>query len=220
MNRLLPPVFAGIVPALLLSAGISVAGPKATPPAGQWTPEHAWAWYDSQPWLVGCNFIPSTAVNDVEMWQAESFDPRTIDRELGWAQDLGFNTVRVFVNYAPWEANAAGLKENFRHFLKIAHQHRITTLAVLFDDCFKPEPHVGRQADPEPGVHNSQWVQSPGVKRRGDPTAWPKLEQYVKDMVGTFATDKRLLAWELYNEPSTSLPLVEAAFPEATEVMT
>ena len=82
---------------------------------------------------------------------------------------------------------------------------------------FKPEPRVGKQPDPEPGVHNSQWVQSPGVKRRGDPAAWRKLEQYVKDMVGAFASDKRVLAWELYNEPIASLPLVEAAFRWARE---
>ena len=183
----------------------------------RWTPERAWTWYNSQPWLVGCNFVPSTAVNDVEMWQKGTFDAKTIDRELGWAQELGFNTVRVFVNYAVWEADAAGLKDNFRQFLKIAHKHGISTLVVLFDDCFKPEPCVGKQPDPEPGVHNSQWVQSPGAKRREDRAFWPKLEQYVKNMVGTFGKDKRVLAWELYNEPSQSLPLVEAAFQWARE---
>jgi hypothetical protein len=179
---------------------------------GQWTVERAGAWYKEQPWLVGCNFLPSTAVNDVEMWQKESFDAQTIDRELGWAQELGFNTVRVFLNYAVWEAEAAGLKDTLRQFLQIAEKHGIATLVILFDDCFKPEPRVGKQPEPEPGVHNSQWVQSPGVKRRGDRASWPKLEQYVQDMVGAFGSDKRVLAWELYNEPSVSLPLVEAAF--------
>ena len=183
----------------------------------RWTAKKAWAWYEKQPWLVGCNFLPSSAVNDVEMWQKESFDAKTIDRELGWAQDLGFNTVRVFVNYAVWEADPDALKGNLRRFLEIANRHGIVTLVILFDDCFKPEPQVGKQPDPEPGVHNSQWVQSPGAKRRGDRTAWPKLEKYIKDVVGTFASDKRVLAWELYNEPSQSLPLVEAAFKWARE---
>jgi hypothetical protein len=184
---------------------------------GQWPAAKAWAWHSQHPWLVGCNFLPSTAVNDVEMWQNESFDPKTIERELGWAQDLGFSTVRVFVNYAVWEAEADALKDTFRQFLKIADKRGISTLVILFDDCFKSEPRVGKQAEPEPGVHNSQWVQSPGATRRGHPAAWPKLEQYVKDMVGAFASDKRVLAWELYNEPSASLPLVEAAFRWARE---
>ena len=189
--------------------------PKAA--AARWPAEKARAWYRRQPWLVGCNFLPSTAVNDVEMWQPETFDPQTIDRELGWARELGFNTVRVFVNYAVWEADAAALKNNMERFLAIAHKHGISTLVILFDDCFKPEPRVGKQDAPEPGVHNSQWVQSPGVKRCGDRAAWPKLEQYVKEMVGAFASDKRVLAWELYNEPTQSLPLVEAAFRWARE---
>ena len=207
----------------LLTAGICLCGhlfaaetPSALAP-GQWSAEKAWGWYLQQPWLVGCNFLPSTAVNDVEMWQKDSFDAPTIDRELGWAQELGFNTVRVFVNYAVWEADAAALRETLGQFLAIADKHGISTLVILLDDCFKPEPRVGKQDDPEPGVHNSQWVQSPGVKRREDRAAWPKLEQYLKEVVGAFAQDKRVLAWELYNEPSASLPLVEAAFRWARE---
>ena len=205
------------VAVLLTNAAVSLVGlaqEPAKPGVEQkrWAATQAWAWYNQQSWLVGCNFLPSTAVNDVEMWQKETFDPQTIDRELGWAQELGFNTVRVFVNYAVWEADAASLKETMRQFLTIADKHGISALVILFDDCFKPEPRVGKQDDPEPGIHNSQWVQSPGVKRRGDRAAWPRLEQYVKDVVGTFASEKRVLAWELYNEPSQSLPLVEAAF--------
>jgi hypothetical protein len=184
---------------------------------GQWTPGQARAWYEAQPWLVGCNFLPSTAVNDVEMWQQESFDAATIDRELGWAEELGFNTVRVFVNYAVWEADPAALKKNFDTFLAIARRHGIATLVILFDDCFLPEPAVGKQPDPEPGVHNSRWVQSPGARRRDNAAEWTKLEQYVKDVVGAFAADPRVLAWELYNEPTQSLPLVESAFAWARE---
>ena len=211
-KRYMALLLGAILPALILSSAVLAADATVAAQASRWTPERAWAWYGSQPWLVGCNFFPSTAVNDVEMWQKESFDAKTIDRELGWAEALGFNTVRVFLNYAVWETDAAGLKDTFRQFLTIADKHGISTLVILFDDCFKPEPRVGQQEAPEPGVHNSQWVQSPGVQRREDRAAWPKLEQYVQEMVSAFASDKRVLAWELYNEPSASLPLVEAAF--------
>jgi hypothetical protein len=211
MKRHIPMTLAALAIGLALTTG------GAETQADRWPAAKAWQWYRAQPWLVGCNFLPSTAVNDVEMWQKESFDAKTIDRELGWAQQLGFNTVRVFVNYAVWEADPAALKATFRQYLKIADKHGITTLVILLDDCFKPEPRVGKQDAPEPGVHNSQWVQSPGVKRREDRAAWPKLEQYVKDMVSTFGKDKRVLAWEIYNEPCTSLPLVEAAFKWARQ---
>ena len=139
----------------------AAAQPSPSLDPGQWNTERAQAWYAARPWLVGCNFLPSTAVNDVEMWQAETFDPATIERELGWAHDLGFNTVRVFFNYVVWEADAKGSKERFDRFLAIADKAGIRTMPILFDDCFKPEPRVGKQDEPEPGVHNSQWVQSP-----------------------------------------------------------
>jgi hypothetical protein len=196
--------FLAVASALLLLALPAVAE--------RWSVEKAREWYGRQRWLVGCNFLPSTAVNDVEMWQRETFDPRTIDRELGWAEDLGFNTVRVFVNYVVWEADAAGLKERFDRFLGIADRHGIRTMPALFDDCFKPEPKSGKQDEPLPGVHNSQWVQSPGARRRADRSCWPALERYVKDMVATFGRDRRIVAWDLYNEPSQSLPLLEATF--------
>src|SRR4029077_2592941 len=50
------------------------------PARAVWTKERARAWADSTGWLVGSNFIPSTAINQLEMWQAATFDPRTIDR--------------------------------------------------------------------------------------------------------------------------------------------
>jgi hypothetical protein len=196
------------------------AAEPADPAPAPWLAEKAMAWYEKQPWLVGCNFLPSTAVNDVEMWQQETFDPATTDRELGWAQDLGFNSVRVFLNYVVWKADAAGFKKRFGEFLAIADRHGISAMPIFFDDCAfaGKEPKVGPQADPVPGVHNSGWVPSPGRSRVLDRNAWPDLEAYVKDVVGAFGRDRRVVFWDLYNEPGNegmgdkSLPLVEAAF--------
>jgi hypothetical protein len=198
----------------LIAMGLAFSGisPCAAQSDKPWPAEKAWEWYNKQPWIVGCSFLPSTAVNNVEMWQAETFDPTTIDRELGLAEDLGFNSVRVFLNYVVWEADPDGLKERFEQFLKIADQHGLRVMPIFFDDCFKPEPKIGKQDEPEPGVHTSQWVQSPGAHRRDNKAYWPKLEQYVKDIVSTFAADRRIVIWELYNEPSRSLALMEASF--------
>jgi hypothetical protein len=91
-------------------------------------------------------------------------------------------------------------------------------MLILFDDCFKPEPKLGKQPDPVPGVHNSQWTSSPG-NRRKQPDYWPKLEKYVKHVVRHFGNDKRVLVWDLYNEADkSSRPLVLAAFRWAREV--
>jgi hypothetical protein len=210
---------------LLLCGAVLAENPASGLAPGQWTAERARAWYAAQPWLVGCNFLPSTAVNDIEMWQADTFDVATIERELGWARELGFNSVRVFLNYVVWEADAAGLNERFQRFLEIAARQGISVMPVLLDDCnfAGREAKAGPQPDPVPGVHNSQWVSSPPLRmvtQRGD---WAQLERYVKELIGTFGQDRRVVAWDLYNEPGNSgmgqrsLPLVEAAFAWARE---
>jgi hypothetical protein len=197
----------------------------AEPPSTLWTAEKSRQWYDAQPWLVGCNFLPSSAVNDVEMWQRDTFDAATIDRELGWARSLGFNTVRVFLNYVVWQDDPVGLKQRFSEFLSIADRHGISVMPILLDDCnFAGRvAAIGKQPAPIPGVHNSQWVSSPPLAMVTDHTAWPSLEQYVKDMIKTFANDRRVVVWDLYNEPGNgpgeqSRPLMEAAFAWAREV--
>lgn len=174
--------------------------------SARWTPEKARDWYARIPWPVGCNFLPSTAINDTEMWQAESFDRPTIERELGWAQDLGFNAVRVFLQYIVWNADPAGFIERLDKFLSIAHSRGISTTPILFDDCCfaGKEPFLGRQDDPVPGVHNSGWVPSPGPAIVNDRGNWPRLEQYVRDVMGRFANDPRILLWDLYNEPGAN----------------
>jgi len=192
---------------------------------GQWSKDKAWNWYQARPWLVGCNFLPSTVVNDVEMWQAETFDTATIDRELGWARDLGFNTVRVFLNYVVWKADPDGLKRRFARFLRIAASHGISVMPILFDNCnFAGRvAAAGKQLQPIPGVHNSQWVSSPPLAMVTDRQAWSQLERYTKDMVGYFGRDRRIVIWDLYNEPGNSgmgdksLPLAEAVSAWARE---
>jgi hypothetical protein len=167
----------------------------------RWTVSEANAWYAQQPWLVGSNYIPSSAVNQLEMWQADSFDPKRIDRELGWAEELGMNTMRVFLHDLLWQQDPAGFKSRIETFLSIAAKHGIRPMFVLFDSSWDPSPHVGRQPPPRPGVHNSRWVQSPGAAALSDPRQYPRLAGYVTGVIGAFATDPRILAWDLWNEP-------------------
>ena len=185
---------------LLVTVGFAVQGRQAL---GQerWTEERANAWYAQQPWPVGADFLPSTAINELEMWQADSYDAATIDRELGWAELIGMNTMRVFLHNLLWEQDAAGFQKRMDDFLTIAARHHIRPVFVLFDSCWEPFPKLGPQHPPIPGVHNSGWVQAPGAVVLADATQYPKLEQYVKGVVGAFANDKRILAWDLWNEP-------------------
>ncbi|MFN0052275.1 MAG: cellulase family glycosylhydrolase [Planctomycetales bacterium] len=168
---------------------------------GRWTPERAAAWYAKQPWLVGCNYLPSDAINQLEMFQEESFHPETIDRELGYAERMGFTSVRVFLHDLLWKQDAEGFLQRCDQFLSLAQKHRIRVMFVLFDSCWHPVPRLGKQPEPLPHTHNSGWVQSPGVAVLQDPEAHPHLREFVTGVVRRFSRDERVVVWDVWNEP-------------------
>ncbi|HEX8530953.1 MAG TPA: cellulase family glycosylhydrolase [Cytophagales bacterium] len=169
-----------------------------------WTPAEANAWYAGQPWLAGSNYAPQSAINQLEMWQAETFDPQTIDKELGWAEGLGFNTMRVFLHDKLWVQDPEGFLSRLETFLTLCQKHGIRPMLVLFDSVWDPNPQLGRQRDPKPGLHNSGWVQGPGAAILADPAKYPLLESYVKGVVGHYRDDTRILAWDVWNEPDNT----------------
>jgi hypothetical protein len=150
---------------------------------------------------VGSNYIPRSAINELEMWQEATFNPDEIDQELGWAESLGMNTMRVFLHDLLWQQDAAGFQKRIDRFLTIASRHHIRPLFVLFDSCWDPFPQLGPQHPPIPGIHNSGWVQSPGALALVDEKQYPRLKAYVQGVVGAFAKDERILAWDIWNEP-------------------
>ncbi len=189
----------------------------------RWTEEEAWIWYNRQPWLCGFNYVPSTASNTTDFWSEDTFDETTIARELGWARNTGFNSCRVFIQYQVWKADPEGFRQRLGRFLEIADANDISVVPTLFDDCTfgdppLKEPFPGKQREPIPGMILPSWTPSPGLSAVTDHAVWPDLERYVKDLVVTFARDRRILFWDIYNEPGnsgmgdTSLPLAEAAF--------
>lgn len=188
---------------LLLAAGAAVArAPRASAEeAGRWPADRANRWYQAQGWLVGANYIPASAINQFEMFQADTFDPRRIDTELGWAQFYGHNTARVFLHDQLWAADQRGFQTRLGQFVDIAARHRIKPLFVFFDSCWDPQPRAGRQRAPRPGVHNSGWMQSPGAERLGDPRYVPVMRDYVTAVMTQFRGDNRVLGWDLWNEP-------------------
>jgi hypothetical protein len=189
-----------------------------------WSKEKANAWYAKEGWLRGSNFIPSTAINQLEMWQAATFDPKTIDRELGYAQSIGFNAMRVFLHHVAWQEDQEGFKNRMKKYLSIADRHHIGTIFVFLDDCWNDSYHAGKQPAPKTGIHNSGWVRDPGSLYHKEPLLGDTLEKYVKDILTTFKHDNRIILWDLFNEPGNSsngyksLPLLEKIFSWAREV--
>ena len=213
-----PTIFVLIITLILLSCNQnSIQGER-------WSVDKAKKWQAQHGWLVGSNFIPSTAINQLEMWQADTFDPVTIDRELGWAEDLGFNCMRVYLHHLAWQTDQPGFKNRMEEYLTIANKHGIGTIFVFFDDCWNPTYKAGKQPAPKPGIHNSGWVRDPGDLIFSKRDLMDTLEMYIKDILSTFAKDKRVAAWDLYNEPGNSglkdksMPLLRNVFTWAREV--
>jgi len=197
-------LFRKIGTGFLVALTFTACAVAQAPAPHRWTEKSATDWYSRQPWLVGSNYIPASAINELEMWQADTFDTKRIDRELGWAESIGLNTMRVFLHDLPWEQDPKGFKKRIEMFLQIADKHHIKPLFVLFDSCWDPIPHLGKQHDPRPGIHNSGWVQSPGAKALEASSEYPRLEAYVKGVVGAFAKDRRVLGWDVWNEPDNT----------------
>lgn len=194
--------------------------------AERWTEEQANAWSAAQPWFSGVNYIPANAINQIEMWSAETFDPQRIDEELAWAEDLGFNTLRVFLSSVVWQRDPCGLKERISVFLDICKKHGIRPFFAFFDDCWEAESSYGRQPEPKTGVHNSGWVRDPSMSLRKDKEGLYKMvESYLTDILTTFGRDDRILMWDLFNEPGgnqlgiQSLPLVKKVFEIARKCL-
>lgn len=189
-----------VVLALSLGPTLALAQDERSAP-GQWSSARANAWYAQQEWPVGANYLPRDAINQLEMWQAATFNPQEIDQEFGWAQTIGMNTMRVFLHDLLWQEDSKGFTQRLNTFLQIAQKHHIRPVLVLFDSCWDPNPHLGPQHPPVPGIHNSGWVQSPGLAALRDPSQLPRLHAYVTGIVGAFAHDPRILAWDVWNEP-------------------
>lgn len=190
----------------------------------RWPREKATKWYAEHDWMTGANFNPSTAINQLEMWQEATFDPETIDRELGYAEGIGFNVMRVYLHSLAYKADPEGFKKRMENYLSIANKHGIKTMFVFFDDVWDKTPKIGKQPEPVTGTHNSGWVQDPGDPMSKEPKNFAALEKYVKDIMNTFKEDKRVLLWDLYNEPGnsgkelSSMPLLKNIFIWAREV--
>ncbi|MEW4489921.1 family 43 glycosylhydrolase [Thalassoglobus sp. JC818] len=197
---------------LLLWANLGFGQPTAAPKIadfsdqpGRWSAQRANQWYDTVAWPVGANFVPSTAINQLEMWQADTFDPETINRELGWAAAIGMNSMRVFLHDLAWKADPEGFFQRVDKYLEIADSHGISTMMVIFDGVWHPYPELGKQPEPTPGLHNSGWVQSPGRKLLEDSTKQDSLKPYVQAVIRRYKDDSRILLWDLFNEPDNDV---------------
>ncbi|MEN8248786.1 MAG: cellulase family glycosylhydrolase [Bacteroidota bacterium] len=170
----------------------------------RWTEEKANEWGAKQPWLVGANFNPSDASNQLDFWQADTWNPELIDKELGWAAEIGMNTMRVYLHYFPFRDDKENFLKRMDQFLEISDKHSIKPMFVFFDDVWYPNPRAGKQPDVLPHVHNSNWMQSPGAEILMNEARHNEVKPFVVETMTRFKDDDRVLLWDLYNEPQNT----------------
>ena len=194
-------------------------------PGERWSEEKANAWYESMEWPVGCDYVPAYAGNQIQMWQSSTWDPEAIDRELGWAEQLGFNSLRIFLHDKVWKAEREAFFSHVDEFLEIADSHGMTCLVTLFTNGGSEQRFVGEEISPVPGIHNSIWAQTPGESVVNNPEKWNQVKEYEQDVLRRYKDDKRIIAWCLYNEPQNTqrgvkktLPLMKETFRWAREI--
>lgn len=194
-------VFFMILSVFLACTGRQDAGSGDELLSKRWPVEQANQWYDQFPFLAGANYVPASAINQLEMWQEDTFDPERIDFELGIASETGMNTMRVFLHDLAWEQDEEGFFNRVDQYLEIAEKHGIKTMFVIFDGVWNPNPKAGKQPDPVPHVHNSGWVQSPGREILQSSKKQDGLKEYVQAVISRYKDDDRVLAWDMFNEP-------------------
>jgi hypothetical protein len=113
----------------------------------------------------------------------------------------------VFLHNLLWQQDSQGFLHRMDQFLEVADKHHIKITFVIFDSVWDPYPKLGKQREPKPHVHNSGWVQSPGAEMLQNPKRWDaELKPYVQGVIGHFRDDKRVLMWDLMNEPDNTNP--------------
>ena len=197
------------------------------PAASRWSVEKANAWAAANPWWCGVNYIPANAVNYTAMWDKTGFSPDVIRRELKLMSGMGMNCVRFVMQYKVYEDDPEYFAGAFEKFLSLCEEAGVKAMPVFFDDCafgVNTDPVAGRQSEPLEGWYAWAWSPSPGHTMVVDEREHPKLERYVKDMISRHKNDRRILLWDLYNEPTNgglkkrSLPLLRKVFAWAREV--
>ena len=187
---------------------------------GPWTKERAWEWYNAQPWIRGCNYMPASAANRVDQWQALGAEERfaEVERELALAEKVGFNTLRLIVEhqgFGVWLADPDGFRARFERYLQILAKHKLRAIVVLGNDCSRPKelwelPKPGVQKY-DVGYHGGRRVtqhgslpNAVGYTTVDDPALRPKFYAMCEELMTRHRDDDRILFWNLWNEPGNN----------------
>lgn len=69
----------------------------------RWSIEEAWKFWNENPWMVGCNYVPSLTPG-LSIWQEDTIEEilPSVRKELQLMKEIGFNTVRMWFEFDIW----------------------------------------------------------------------------------------------------------------------
>ncbi|MGI6570142.1 MAG: glycoside hydrolase family 2 TIM barrel-domain containing protein [Caldicoprobacterales bacterium] len=205
--------------------------------SGVWSKEKAWDWYNNTPWLRGCNFMSSDCANRIDQWQELGFEERlrTADRELELAASIGYNSIRLILEFIVWDQDHDGFLKRFDRYLSTAYKHGIRSMIVFGNDCMVPKDEhykplkLGKQSY-DWGYHGGRkHSQHSNLKQMGyhlldEPELAERHYKWVREIMELYKNDERIVVWDLYNEAGAAhrdkvtIPHVKKFFEIAREV--
>ena len=111
----------------------------------QWSKSRAAEWYDSVGWLRGCNYMPANCANRIDMWQNLGLEEHTAwaAEELALAHRLGFNSVRLILEFTVWREEHDTFFDNVDRYLALCDENKINVMLTVGNDCVTPRQSTG-----------------------------------------------------------------------------
>ena len=203
----------------------------------RWSEEKAWKWYNSRPWLRGCNYMSADCANRIDQWQSLGFEERlqTTDEELALAASTGFNTIRIILEFIVWDQEHDSFMERFDRYLETAAKHGISCMVVFGNDCMPPKNEFWKPL--QLGEQHYDWGYHGGRKYSqhsrfsavgyhllDEPELALRHYEWVREIMTAYRDDERICMWDMYNEPGAAnrrdvtMPHLKKFFEIAREV--
>lgn len=183
----------------------------------QWSNEKIWEWYNSRPWIRGCNYMSADCANGIDQWQEYQFEERfeTTKKELALMSELGYNSIRIRPEFFVWEKEHDGFMERFERYIELAAQNGISCMVIFGNDCCPPKEealnrlYLGEQ-HVDWGYHGGRKVSQHGTfagagySLLDDAEYAEKHYEFVREIVEKYKNDERIIIWDVFNEPGNS----------------
>ena len=183
----------------------------------RWSEQRVWDWYNSRPWMRGCNYMSADCANRIDQWQSLGFEERmqTTEEELALMEKTGFNSIRIILEFVVWRDEHDSFLERFDRYLERCAAHGISCMVTLANDCMPPKNEFWKE--PQIGEQHYDWGYHGGRKHSqhgkfasigphflDDPEMAPLYYEMVREIVNIYKNDPRVAIWDVYNEPGNS----------------